>query len=220
MPALICGIGFIVPATDCNAQAVPDTSLNNIIRDTAGQRKSVPDKVIITTRPGAMGKTDSATKEKVPDVIVVKTGPFQPNPKKAGLYSAIVPGLGQMYNRQYWKIPVVYAGLAIAGYYFIDNLNNYQTYRKAYIGRVNNPYPTDKYVGIYTIDQLQQLQNDYNKYLDLTVLFSSLGYALQVLDAITSAHLKNFDISRDISMKMTPVATPNSIGMGLVVNFK
>ena len=85
---------------------------------------------------------------------------------------------------------------------------------------MNNPYPTDKYVGIYTIDQLQQLQNDYNKYLDLTVLFSSLGYALQVLDAITSAHLKNFDISRDISMKMTPVATPNSIGMGLVVNFK
>jgi len=110
--------------------------------------------------------------------------------------------------------------MAIAGYFFIDNLNNYQAYRKAYIGRVNNPYPTDKYVNIYTIDQLQQLQNDYNRFLDLTVLFSSLGYALQVLDAITSAHLKNFDISRDISMRVLPVATPNTVGIGLVMNFR
>jgi len=156
----------------------------------------------------------------VADTIIAKKGPFQPNPKKAGLYSAIVPGMGQLYNRQYWKVPVVYAGLAIAGYFFIDNLNNYQSYRKAYIGRINNPYPTDKYVNIYTTGQLQQLQNDYNKYLDMTVLFTTVGYALQVIDAITSAHLKNFDVSRDISLKIRPVATPIGIGMGLVMNMR
>lgn len=145
---------------------------------------------------------------------------FEPNPKKAGLYSAILPGLGQFYNRQYWKIPVIYAGLAVAGYYFADNLKNYQDYRKAYIGRINNSYPTDKYVTIYTQDQLQQLQNDYNRYLNLTVLFTGVGYTLQVLEAITGAHLKNFDISRDISIHAQPVVYPKAIGIGLAVNFR
>ncbi len=151
---------------------------------------------------------------------VVKAHPYQPNPKKAGLYSAIVPGLGQAYNHEYWKIPVIYVGIGVAGYFIADNLNNYQSYRKAYISRINNPNPTDKYVNIYTTAQLSQLQNDYNKYLDLTVMFTSLGYVLQILDAVTSAHLKNFDISRDISLHMMPVATPNYVGFGLVANFK
>ncbi len=151
---------------------------------------------------------------------VMKHKPFQPNPKKAGLYSALVPGMGQLYNRQYWKMPVVYVGFGVIGYFFVDNLNNYQSYRKAYIGRINNPYPTDQYVGKYSTDQLQQLQNDYNKFLDMTALCGVIGYALQVLDAVTSAHLKNFDISRDISMRIRPVATPNGLGMGLVMNIK
>lgn len=154
------------------------------------------------------------------DTLPAKVLPFQPNPKKSGMYSALLPGMGQIYNRQYWKAPVIYAGLAVAGYFFVDNLNNYRDYRKAYIGRTNNPYPTDKYVGIYSTDQLQQLQNDYNRFLDLTVLFTTLGYALQVIDAITSAHLKNFDISRDISMRVAPVANPQGLGLGLVMNFK
>lgn len=152
--------------------------------------------------------------------LIIKRLPFQPNPKRAGLYSAILPGLGQFYNRQYWKIPVIYTGLAVAGYYFVDNLNNYQAYRKAYIGRINNPYPTDKYVNIYTQDQLQQLQNDYNKFLNLTVLFTGVGYTLQVLEAITGAHLKNFDISRDISLNVQPVVYPKALGIGLAVTLK
>lgn len=206
----ICAGALLVASHTCMAQAVPDTSLNNIIRDTAGQTKFAPRGV----RTKAKSTADSTP------LIAKKKEPFQPNPKKAGLYSAIVPGLGQLYNRQYWKVPVVYAGLAVAGYFFIDNLNNYQDYRKAYIGRINNPYPTDKYVAIYTTDQLQQLQNDYNKYLDMTVLFSTVGFAMQVIDAITSAHLKNFDISRDISLKMRPVVTPFGPGLGLVMNMK
>ena len=146
--------------------------------------------------------------------------PFQPNPKKAGLYSSIIPGLGQFYNRQYWKIPIIYAGIAVAGYYITKNLNDYQSYRLAYIGRINNPYPTDKYVTTYPdINQLQQLQNDSKKYLDMTVLFTGLGYPLQVLDAVTSAHLANFDISRDISMHVYPQVTPNGAGLGLVFNY-
>lgn len=181
----------------------------------------------------AQGMTDTAKKRdlidstkqaKVPvnDTVAIpaKAQPFQPKPKKAGLYSALLPGLGQLYNRQYWKIPVVYVGIGIAGYFFIDNSNKYTSYREAYIGRINNPNPTDKYVNRYDESQLQQLQNDAKKYLDMTVLFSTIGYALQVMDAVTSAHLKNFDISRDISMRMHPIVVPGGMGMAFVVSLK
>jgi hypothetical protein len=207
---LLCS-AFIRPSV-CRAQATPDTTLNNIVDDTLHQRKAGGGVRVVTPQANPGDDTTS--------MIHVKKGPFQPNPKKAGLYSALIPGLGQLYNHNYWKVPVVYAGLGVAGYFFVTNLDNYQSYRKAYIGRISNPYPTDKYVGLYSSDQLQQLQNDYSKYLDLTVMFSTIGYALQVIDAVVSAHLKNFDISRDISLHMTPVATSNKLGLGLVMNFK
>lgn len=144
---------------------------------------------------------------------------FQPNPKTAGLYSAILPGLGQAYNRQYWKVPIIYGGLAVAGYFINYNYTNYQSFRKAYVGRINNPYPADQYVGIYDINQLQQLQNEYYKYLNLTVLFTTVGYTLQVVEAITGAHLKNFDISRDISLQVQPIFAPGYAGVGMALHF-
>jgi hypothetical protein len=154
------------------------------------------------------------------DTVLVRVPPYQPDPKKSGLYSAIIPGLGQMYNHQWWKVPVVYAGLATAGYFIVYYSQNYQDFRKAYIGRINNPYPTDPYVKIYTVDQLQQLQADYNKYLDMTILYTVMGFSAQVIDAIVSAHLKNFDISRDITLRVRPVVLPGGIGAGLVMNFR
>ena len=202
-------------AIPAHAQIVPDTSLNNIIADTLHQVKGVPAAQIDTTNiPGAKVMTHA-------DSVAGKLILFQPNPKKSGLYSAILPGLGQLYNRQYWKVPVIYAGIGVAAYFFADNIKNYQDYRKAYIGRLNTTAtPTDKYVGIYTTSQLQQLQDDYDRYLDLTVLFAGLGYAVQILDAITFAHLKNFDISRDISMRIKPVALPTGVGMSIVFSIK
>lgn len=154
------------------------------------------------------------------DTIPAKPAVWEPNPKKAGMYSALLPGLGQIYNRQYWKLAIVYGGLATGGYFIATNRDKYQTYRQAYIGRINNPYPTDEYVGIYSSEQLQQLQNDYNKFLNLSVLFTSLGYVMQVVDAITSAHLRNFDISKDISMHVVPVIVPQGVGLGMVMNFR
>lgn len=194
------GMG-LVHTSRCTAQTVTDTA-GNTAADTVQQGNEA---VAPADANAGFGR---------------KSKRFQPNPKKAGLYSSIVPGLGQVYNRDYWKVPVIYVGIGVAGYFFLNNLKNYQSFREAYIGRINNPYPSDKYVNVYTTDQLQQLQNDYNKYLNLTVLFSTIGYALQVIDAVTSAHLKNFDISRDISMRVLPIPVPNGAGMAVVVNFR
>lgn len=209
---LICTVA-IGSANICLAQtesqSPADSTLSILKKDTLNNRKPTTLPIVTPNKPIVKTAADTLKKPQ----------PWQPNPKKTGLYSALLPGLGQLYNRQYWKIPVVYAGMGTITYFFIQNLNNYQSYRKAYLGRTNNPYPTDEYVGIYSTDQLQQLQNDYNRYMNLTVLFGAIGYTLEVLDAITSAHLKNFDISRDISMRMRPVAMPQGIGMGLVLNF-
>mgnify|MGYP000960058521 CR=1 FL=1 len=153
----------------------------------------------------------------------VKPQKFEPKPKKAGMYSAILPGSGQFYNRQYWKVPAIYVGVAAAGYFINFNLTNYQKYRKAYYTRIDNDpttVDTDIETKKYTTENLKQLQDQYRKWLDMTVLFTALGYTVQVIDAIASAHLKNFDISRDISLRIQPVAQPNYIGMGLAVNFK
>lgn len=222
MRKVIVCFAFIVSALllapGCFGQSPTDSALRKVPVDTF--------RTPVFTRPAATHVKGDSIRLRANPVnadslaFAMKHQRFQPNPKKAGMYSSILPGLGQLYNRQYWKIPVVYAGGAIATYFIVQNLNNYDTYRKAYIGRINNPYPTDQFTRIYSTDQLKQLQDDYQKYLDLTVLFSGIGYALQVVDAVVSAHLKNFDMSRDISFKVRPVALPSGVGVGLVVNFK
>jgi hypothetical protein len=196
------------------AQAVPDTSLNRVVPDRIPPRNAP-----VLESPGP----DQAAY----DSLRGKVLPFQPNPKKSALYSAILPGAGQLYNRQYWKIPVVYAGVGAAAGFIIYNSNKYREYRHAYISRINNPTYTDEFTTIYSNlspaqlqQQLQLLQNAYKKDLDLTVLLSTIGYTLQVLDALAFAHLRNFDVSRDISMNVQPVAMPRGgPGLGLVMRF-
>lgn len=146
---------------------------------------------------------------------------WQPTPKKAGLYSALLPGAGQLYNRQYWKVPVIYAGVATAGYFFLLNRDKYQTYRRAYIARIDNdPATRDEFEQVYSTGSLQQLQDAYKRFLDLTVLFTAIGYTVQVLDAVAFAHLSNFDVSPDLSLQFQPVILPGgALGVGLVARF-
>ncbi len=186
------------------AQAVPDTSLNQVIPDSARAEQQK----VLQLPNDASGK-------------VFNPKPWQPNPKKAGLYSAMLPGAGQAYNKQYWKIPVIYAGVAAAGYFYFFNRDKYRLYRSAYISRIDNdPATTDAFVNLYSTGSLKQLQDGFKRYLDLTVLFTALGYTIQVLDAIAFAHLRNFDISPDLSLRIQPVVAPNGgIGLGLVAKF-
>lgn len=164
-------------------------------------------------------KKDSVDADSV--AFALKQKPWQPNPKKAGLFSSILPGSGQFYNRQYWKVPIVYAIGAVSAHFITKNLNLYLSYRKAYIGRIVNANYVDEYTLLkLDVTQIKQYQDDYKKNLDLTTLLSGVAYALQIMDAVTSAHLKNFDMSRDISMHMLPVVFPNGAGLGLVMNFK
>lgn len=196
----------------CRAQTADTASA--IVADTAGKKNT---SIIMTPKPAVSRFVDKDSL-----AYALKPHPFQPNPKKAGLYAAILPGLGQVYNRQYWKIPIVYAGLGATGYFVVNNLTNYRKYRKAYVGRLTDPNYKDEFSTLNVGDQIayvKQIQDDYSKNLNISVLLTGVGYFLQVLDAITGAHLKNFDMSRDISMHVQPVAMPTGFGMALVMNF-
>jgi hypothetical protein len=141
-----------------------------------------------------------------------------PNPKKAGLYSAILPGAGQIYNKQYWKLGLIYGGAMTAAYFIQFNTDKYQTYRRAYIATLEGK--TNEFSGVYSQSALKQLQDGYKKYLDLTYLMTGVGYTLQVIDAIVFAHLRNFDVSPYISVRMRVINDPIGTGIGFAVNVK
>ncbi|MES2479232.1 MAG: DUF5683 domain-containing protein [Bacteroidota bacterium] len=147
---------------------------------------------------------------------------FQPDPKRAGLYSALIPGLGQCYNRQYWKMPIVYAAMGTTIYLVVTRNNEYQRYRKAYVSRIaDEENSDDEFQGILSTAAIKQYQDEAKQNMDMMVVFTVIGYAGQIMEAIAGAHLRNFDISKDLSMQFRPVLTPvNTLGIGLVVNFK
>lgn len=128
----------------------------------------------------------------------------KPIAKRAGLYSALLPGLGQAYNKQYWKIGFVTAATGVVAYFYIDNRKNYQTYQKAYINRLNNPSIVDDYPN-RSLDDLNLIRKTYRKYTEYTVIAGTVCYLINILDAFTSAHLKAFDMSKDISLRVAPI---------------
>ena len=147
---------------------------------------------------------------------------FQPDAKRAGLYSALIPGMGQLYNRQYWKMPIVYAAMGTTIYFAIKRNNEYLRYRKAYIARIaSGANSNDEFQGILTTEGIKQYQDEAKQNMDMMIVYTVIGYAGQIMEAISGAHLRNFDISKDLTMQVRPVITPiNTMGLGLVVNFK
>lgn len=153
------------------------------------------------------------------DSLVIQPAPSFMTPKKTAFFSAIVPGLGQIQNKHYWKVPVIYVGVGVTAYFLYDNITNYNLYRKLYAGFRNNNKDLINSTP-YNESQVTQLKDYYRRNLDLTVLLSALGYALQIVDAVVYAHLKDFDISEDISFNARPVVMPQGgLGVGLVLRF-
>lgn len=158
-------------------------------------------------------------------------------PRQATIKSLILPGLGQYYNRDYWKIPFVYAGLGASIYFLIDNNRQYLRYENAYRMAYND---TTKGKGNGTaflyirsrkaelelgVAQLKQATSTYRGYRDLNVILTVAIWALNAVEANVAAHLKTFDLSDDISMRVQPNLHPTSTGTSvpgirLTFNFK
>lgn len=150
------------------------------------------------------------------------------DPRKATLRSAIIPGWGQAYNREYWKIPLVYAALGITGGTFVYNNKWYQRTKKAYDIVINKDTGSYDQIDpklqslVNDPTSLQYYRNDFRKNRDYSVLFFLLAWGLNVVDATVFGHLKDFDVSDDLSMHVKPTfdLQTKTPGLGLALNFK
>lgn len=142
-------------------------------------------------------------------------------PKKAAMFSAAFPGLGQAYNRKYWKIPILYAGIAATGYGIWWNDSFYTQYRNAYIDIRDSDPKSERYLEVlppgYDFDeqsadwkrwfesQLLKKKDSYRRDRDLLVIVMAGVYILNIIDANVDAHLSDFDISNDLSLNVAPM---------------
>ncbi len=146
-----------------------------------------------------------------------------PNPKTAILLSAIVPGLGQVYNKKYWKIPLIYGAGSAMIYAINYNQTKYKKFRDAYYtGNSEQTFIIDGYV--YSYEQLSYGRDFYRSYRDLSVFGFAAVYLLNVVDAMVDAYLARFDVSDDLSFKIQPTIVNNfdltaSVGIKFSIGF-
>ena len=142
--------------------------------------------------------------------------------RKASIMSACLPGLGQIYNKKYWKAPVIYVALGGIGYWGITNQIKY----KYYSNNLKAIYDDDESTintTLYSSDQLVTQKRYYRKYRDMAVILGALVYFVNIIDANVDAHLKTFDVSDDLSMQIKPYSNfdyNNKLQAGLTLKLK
>ncbi|GIV26366.1 MAG: hypothetical protein KatS3mg027_0180 [Bacteroidia bacterium] len=121
-------------------------------------------------------------------------------PKKASVMSAVLPGLGQLYNKKYWKIPVIYGLGGLLTYNVIQQNKNYVYYKSELINVINGGTNAEG----YSAQQLTLLKNQSKKWRDLSIAGVVAVYVLNILDANVDAHLKHFDVSDNLTFVVFP----------------
>ena len=151
-----------------------------------------------------------------------------PHAGKATLYSLLVPGLGQIYNREYWKLPLYLGAMGFGIHYYSDCARNFERFRGIYKEATES---SATYTGPITADQALYYRNIYRRYRDYALLAVAAIYLLQVMDANVFSYMHNFEVDDDISMRMEPtVMMPDmqlastgggypAVGLRLGVNF-
>ncbi|HOU67340.1 MAG: DUF5683 domain-containing protein [Paludibacteraceae bacterium] len=181
------------------------------------------DSTIVVTESGNTFLLTDSTKA---DSVVVTTvkGPhvfkssFAPDPTRATWYALVCPGLGQIYNRSYWKVPIVYGGMCTLAYLILWNGRMYNDYKNAYHDIADNDPNTNSYerlISGYTNSDMAWLsstlmrkRDSYRRYRDLSIFGMAGLYVLSVVDAFVDAHLYDFTVSDDLSLRVEPVINP------------
>lgn len=190
-----------------HANPVADTVSVKTVQDSVIKNKK---KIIAAAKPVI----------KLIDSLTLK--PFKPDPMKVVWMGAIIPGYGQIMNRKYWKLPIVYGGFLGCAYALTWNTTMYNTYKTAYRDISDTDPTTNSYLTIlpkgYTLDMstlpgtLQKKQETFRRYRDLSIIASIGYYALTLVDAYVDAQLYDFDISPDLSLRIQPTLLENANG--------
>ena len=166
-------------------------------------------------------------KTEIPEAIAIDSileirDPINPlSPAKAAFYSAVLPGLGQAYNKKYWKIPIVYGAIGTGIYFYVTNNKEYNRYRDAYKSRLAG-FENDEFFGRVTTEGLQRGQKFYRRNKEISLLVTMGLYALNIIDANVDAHLMQYNVDDNLSLaphfKIDQFDA--SSNLGLTLNFK
>jgi hypothetical protein len=201
-----------VPVIRDTVRALPAESLPVFSGDTTQYN----DTTIVKTAKGE----DTVVKKKVH------------SPRKATLRSLMIPGWGQIYNKKYWKVPIVYGAIGFPTYLFFYNRKLYTRTRYALSIVVNERYNNMDsmsrvhsdllaLVNLHAQGSLVTYRNEFRKNMDYSVLFTLLMWGLNIVDATVDGHLKGFDVSDELTLSIKPsMIGSSSPGISLVVNFK
>lgn len=176
--------------------------------------------------------TDSLSVKKetglvIQDTLISKEAYNPLAPAKAAFYSAVLPGLGQAYNKRYWKIPIIYLGMAAGVYFYKQQDDEYDRFRDAYKRRLAG-FTDDEFYGTgatprITQSQLISAQKSAQRNKDLSIVVSVVFYLLNVVDANVDAHLRQYDISEDLSLEpnfeLNKFTAQSQYGMSLTYKF-
>ncbi|NJX16505.1 DUF5683 domain-containing protein [Tamlana crocina] len=189
-------------------------SLSLLAQDTLPEQEALPEPLVAV---------DSISK---PGVVINPLAPA-----KAAFLSAILPGLGQAYNKKYWKIPIVYGAIGTGVYFYINNNKEYNRYRDAYKSRLAG-FETDEFYfdgqgnkltsPRISTDRLEDAQKFYRRNKEISLLVTLGLYALNIIDANVDAHLMQYNVDENLSL--APHYRFNEIdatsNLGLTLNFK
>jgi len=138
------------------------------------------------------------------EVIEIETDTLENRPNTAALYSAALPGLGQVYNKKYWKIPILYGGGLVLGYYINYNHQLYKQYRDGLIAMIDGDDRTEPFDPRLTQDDYQRAVDYWRRNRDLLMIGVVVLYFAALVDAHVDAHLELFTVEDDISLNLEP----------------
>jgi hypothetical protein len=145
------------------------------------------------------------------------------NPKKASRLSAVLPGLGQVYNKQYWKVPVIYGGYAVIGHYIKFNNQMYIDFKNALILETDNDELTLNPFPNFNRTSLERNMDFWRRNRDMLIIFTGAYYLLNIVDAHIFAHLNEFDNDNNLDLSIKPslekIYNTNLFGISLYLNF-
>ena len=167
----------------------------------------------IPEQPVDSMKQDLKGKGILVDEVLLKKNPrIDPlAPSRAAFYSAVLPGMGQIYNKKYWKAPIVWSALAIPAYYYQTNNSDYKRYRRAY--KLRKSGLQDEFTDNFgnsnvSIETLETAQEQLRENRDMSLLSGVILYILQIVEASVNAHLLQFNTDDNLSIKPSFIADP------------
>ena len=142
-------------------------------------------------------------------------------PSKAAFYSAVLPGLGQIYNKKYWKVPLVYGAIGTSTYFYIDNQKKYNLYRDEYKSRLEGKKSDSEFLAGLSESQLISAQKQFQRNRDLSALFIVGFYVLNIIDANVDAALSQFNVSEKLAFKPAFIKndTTANTNFGFALNY-